>query len=64
MQNNKRRLLEKLILACVKPVLIADADGVQQKLLEYQPDYPSQIIHNGVDCHVFHKGNKSYAREY
>jgi len=62
MQDIKRRKLESSLLKWVKPVLVADAKGVHEQLKKYQPDYPSQIIHNGVDCKVFHKGNKSYAR--
>ncbi len=62
MQNTKRRKLESLLLKIIKPNLIADAKGVQEQLKVYQPDYPSNIIHNGIDCKFFHKGNKSYAR--
>ena len=62
MQDNKRRQLEGLLLNWVKPVLVADAQGVQKQLDIYQPGYPSQIIHNGVDCKIFHQGNKAYAR--
>lgn len=62
MQDVKRRQLESLLLKIIKPKLIADAEGVQKQLDVYQPGYPSQIIHNGVDCKLFHKGNKSYAR--
>ncbi len=63
MQDNKRRRLEALLLNWVRPVLVADAQGVQDQLDIYQPDYPSHIIHNGVDCKVFHKGNQAYARD-
>lgn len=62
MQNKKRRWLESLLLKWVKPVLVADAQGVQKQLDIYQPEYPSQVIHNGVDCKLFHKGNQAYAR--
>jgi len=62
MQDKKRRKLESVLLKLIKPMLVADAQGVQDQLNEYQPGYPSQIIHNGVDCKLFHKGNKSYAR--
>ncbi len=62
MQDLKRRRLESSLLKWVKPVLVADAEGVHEQLKKYQPDYPSQVIHNGVDCKLFHKGNKSYAR--
>jgi len=62
MQNEKRRRLESLLLNWIKPILVADAKGVQQQLDIYQPGYPSHIIHNGVDCKVYHKGNQSYAR--
>lgn len=63
MQNSKRRMLESFVLACVRPILIADANGVQQQLIKYQPNYPSQIIHNGVDCKIFNLGNKVDARD-
>lgn len=62
MQDHKRRRLETLLLKWVKPILVADAEGVQKQLQIFQPGYPSQIIHNGVDCTMFHKGNQAYAR--
>jgi glycosyltransferase involved in cell wall biosynthesis len=62
MEDNKRRRLESLLLSLVKPVLVADANGVKKQLETYQPSYPSQVIHNGVDCKLFHKGNQPYAR--
>lgn len=62
MESIKRRRLEGSLLKYVKPILIADADGVKNLLNTYQPDYPSQVIHNGIDCELFHKGNQSYAR--
>lgn len=62
MQDNKRRRLETFLLNWVKPILVADAEGVQKQLKIFQPGYPSKIIHNGVDCTVFHKGNQTYAR--
>jgi glycosyltransferase involved in cell wall biosynthesis len=62
MQNNKRRWLERLLLKFVKPILVADANGVKKQLDIYQQGYPSHVIHNGVDCTLFHKGNQAYAR--
>lgn len=62
MADHKRRRLESVLLKWVKPILVADATGVQKQLESYQPNYPSQVIHNGVDCQVFHKGNQPYAR--
>lgn len=62
MADHKRRRLESMLLKWVKPILVADATGVQKQLASYQPNYPSQVIHNGIDCQVFHKGNQPYAR--
>jgi len=62
MADHKRRRLESMLLKWVRPILVADATGVQKQLASYQPNYPSQVIHNGIDCQVFHKGNQPYAR--
>lgn len=64
MQDIKRRRLESILLKWVQPVLVADAVGVQNQLKVYQPRYPSQVIHNGIDCQLFHKGNQPYARAH
>jgi glycosyltransferase involved in cell wall biosynthesis len=62
MEDHKRRRLESMLLNWVRPILVADAQGVQKQLASYQPSYPTQVIHNGVDCKLFHKGNQPYAR--
>lgn len=62
MEDHKRRRLERMLLSWVRPILVADANGVQKQLASYQPSYPTQVIHNGIDCKLFHKGNQPYAR--
>lgn len=62
MENMKRRRLERALLKYVKPIFVADADGVKHQLDIFQPSYPSQVIHNGVDCELFHKGDQTYAQ--
>ena len=62
MQDAKRRKLEGGLLRFVSPKLVADASGVEQQLKIYQPNYPSQVIHNGIDCELFNEGSKADAR--
>lgn len=62
MEDEKRRRLESLLLKWVKPVLVADAHGVQKQLEIFQPNYQSHVIHNGIDCNVFHQGSQVFAR--
>lgn len=61
MQDAKRRKLESGLLKLVSPKLVADASDVEQQLKIYQPNYPSQVIHNGIDCELFNEGSKADA---
>lgn len=62
LENNKRRILEKIILNIVQPELVADANFVAEKMHQYQLGYQSKTIHNGIDASYFDKGDKLLAR--
>ncbi|GAL25606.1 glycosyltransferase SypP [Vibrio variabilis] len=62
LQNSKRRLIEKLALKVVNPILVADADEVSKQLNEMFPFTHSTVIKNGVDCNRFVPSNRAAAR--
>ncbi|CAM3626173.1 GDP-mannose-dependent alpha-(1-6)-phosphatidylinositol monomannoside mannosyltransferase [Vibrio aerogenes CECT 7868] len=62
LQNWRHRLLEKVVLNWVRPVLVGDANQVTQTLRSYF-NYPDALtIKNGVDCERFTPGDKTSAR--
>lgn len=62
LQNSKRRLVEKIALKVVNPILVADADEVSKQLNEMFPFTHSTVIKNGIDCNRFIPSNRAAAR--
>ncbi len=61
--DTKRRLLQRLLIKCVQPVLVADAKMVAKNMQQHLHSKQSiNIIHNGIDSDYFVPGNKSVAR--
>ncbi|MGF1748863.1 glycosyltransferase [Vibrio cionasavignyae] len=58
----KRQSVEGLALKLVKPILVADACGVQQQLIELFPNTEPLLIKNGIDCDRFIPGDRLSAR--
>ena len=61
--NSKRRFMQKAVIKCVQPILVADAKTVanhMQQHLNYQ--HPINIINNGIDSDYFTPGDRITAR--
>lgn len=62
LNDNKRQKVEDLALRIVNPILVADANKVQQQLAELYPYTAPTVIKNGVDCNRFVPGSQAAAR--
>ncbi|NUW73006.1 glycosyltransferase [Vibrio mediterranei] len=58
----KRQKVENLALKVVNPILVADAQKVQQQLSQLFPYTTPTVIKNGVDCNRFVPANQAGAR--
>jgi len=63
LQNRKRCFVQKCILSCVKPTLIADAETVAKSLKQQLKNITPQVILNGIDTDRFVPGNQQLARD-
>jgi len=60
----RRRTVQSIALALLKPIIVADANWVAKSLLEKIPFANSHVIHNGVDTRKFVVGEKYLARNH
>ena len=60
--SDRRRRVQTLALAVLKPIIVADADWVAERLLEKIPFARSKVIPNGVDTRKFNIGERYLAR--
>lgn len=63
LSNLKRRYLQRLLLALLKPIVVADAQAVVQKAESYLNRQDIQLIHNGIDVEKFTPGSRNHARK-
>ncbi|RPJ68843.1 glycosyltransferase [Alteromonas sediminis] len=59
----RRRLLQKLVIRLVKPVLVADAKLVARNMEKYLGLSPDHVIYNGIDISRFCPGDRTAARQ-
>jgi len=62
LQDPRRRWLQRLILALVRPRLVADSDAVAAAVRDHLPGWPVAVIRNGIDTDVFTPGDRAAAR--
>ncbi len=62
LQDSRRRSLQRLILALVRPRLVADSEAVAAAVRGHLPGWPVQVIRNGVDTGFFTPGDRVAAR--
>jgi glycosyltransferase involved in cell wall biosynthesis len=62
LQSVKRRLLAKMLLSWIKPVLVADAHVVASELVKQLHVETPLVIKNGIDTQRFKPGDKALAR--
>lgn len=61
--NTKRRLVQRMVIKCVQPILVADAKMVANHMQQHlQCKQTINIIHNGIDSDYFLPGNPVTAR--
>ena len=61
--DKKRRLLQKCLLACLRPLWVADAKAVAGKVSSYLKMPNVRVITNGIDIEKFTPGDKLTARQ-
>ncbi|PMJ89854.1 glycosyltransferase [Vibrio sp. 10N.261.55.A7] len=64
LNNDKHLRLEKMALDVAKPQLVADANLVEETLLNHFSYDQTTTIKNGVDCEKFAPGSKEVARSH
>ncbi|OIQ26287.1 glycosyltransferase [uncultured Vibrio sp.] len=64
LNNEKHVRLEKMALNVAKPQLVADANLVEETLLNHFSYNNTTTIKNGVDCEKFSPGRKDLARAH
>lgn len=62
LENRKRRWVQKLILALVRPTLVADCDLVADNMRKHLGKRDIVVIRNGIDTDRFKAGDKAAAR--
>ncbi|WP_022941049.1 glycosyltransferase [Psychromonas hadalis] len=63
LSNLKRRLLQRIVIKCVQPILVADAKTVANHMQQHLHCKQSiNIINNGIDTDYFTPGNRVMAR--
>lgn len=64
LSNTKRRLLQRLVIKCVQPTLVADAKTVANHMQQHLHCKQNiNIIPNGIDSDYFIPGNPGRARQ-
>lgn len=64
LSDQKRRILQKIVLMVVRPTLVADTQSVADNMRHYLLyKGPISVIQNGINCELFKPGNRSIARE-
>ncbi len=59
----KRRILERILLAIVRPIFIADARQVANQVSYYLQRDHVQVIRHGINLDKFCPGDKSFSRQ-
>ncbi len=62
LQRIKSRIMQRVLLALLRPALIADSARVADDLSRYFPSVPNHIILNGIDTERFVAGDIKAAR--
>jgi len=60
--SRRRRLLQRLVIWLVRPILVADAELVASNMQKHLRRSPDHIIYNGIDISRFCPGNTQSAR--
>jgi len=63
LSNKKQRYLQKLLLHTVKPIMVADAYAVKDKIKLLLNHSDTTLIHNGIDITKYIPGDRNIARK-
>lgn len=64
LENARHRWIVSACLTWLRPILVADAAAVAQRICQLFPGQPCQVIENGVNTNTFAIGSREMARRH